>query len=65
MKMQSALVDSMLELAIEDTADVASDEKLLYNRARSFDPTVGRWLSNDPVGFDAGDGNLCLYPRQE
>jgi len=35
--------------------------KLLYNRARFFDPHTGRWMSQDPMGFDAGDSNLYRY----
>lgn len=23
-----------------------------------FHPTLGRWLQEDPIGFDAGDANL-------
>jgi RHS repeat-associated protein len=34
---------------------------LQYNRARYYDPTTGRWISQDPTGFDAGDGNLYRY----
>jgi RHS repeat-associated protein len=34
---------------------------LQYNRARYYDPTVGRWISQDPMGFDAGDSNLYRY----
>jgi hypothetical protein len=26
-----------------------------------YDPTVGRWLSQDPIGFKAGDPNLYRY----
>lgn len=26
-----------------------------------YDPTVGRWLSEDPIGFEAGDANLNRY----
>lgn len=26
-----------------------------------YDPTVGRWLSADPIGFAAGDVNLYRY----
>ena len=25
------------------------------------DPATGRWLNEDPVGFDAGDENLFRY----
>ena len=35
-----------------------SETGLQYNRARYYDPKVGRWLSQDPLGFAAGDGNL-------
>lgn len=26
-----------------------------------YDPTVGRWLNQDPIGFQAGDPNLYRY----
>ena len=31
------------------------DPNMEYNRARHFDPTTGKWMSQDPLGFDAGD----------
>ncbi|MDB9526004.1 hypothetical protein PN498_08405, partial [Oscillatoria sp. CS-180] len=34
---------------------------LMYYRARYYDPAVGRFLSEDPMGFDAGDANLYRY----
>jgi RHS repeat-associated protein len=34
---------------------------LQYNRARYYDATIGRWLSEDPLGFDGGDTNLYRY----
>jgi RHS repeat-associated protein len=34
---------------------------LQYNRARYYDPAIGRWISMDPVGFDANDSNLYRY----
>src|SRR5262249_13535753 len=34
---------------------------LQYNRARYYDPKVGRWTNQDPLGFDAGDNNLYRY----
>ena len=34
---------------------------LQYNRARWYDSTTGRWISQDPMGFDAGDSNLYRY----
>jgi RHS repeat-associated protein len=39
--------------------DVETD--LQYNRARYYDPSTGRWISQDPLGFDAGDSNLYRY----
>src|SRR5262245_2992460 len=38
---------------------------LQYNRARYYDPSIGRWISQDPIGFDAGDGNLYRYVQNE
>jgi uncharacterized protein RhaS with RHS repeats len=26
-----------------------------------YDPTIGRWISQDPLGFEAGDANLYRY----
>ena len=34
---------------------------LQYNRARYYDPTTGRWTTEDPLGFAAGDSNLYRY----
>ncbi len=31
---------------------------LQNNLHRWYDPTIGRWLSEDPIGFTAGDANL-------
>jgi RHS repeat-associated protein len=36
---------------------------LQYNRARYYDAHTGRWTSQDPLGFDAGDSNLYRYVR--
>src|SRR5579872_4997763 len=40
--------------------DSASKE---YVRARYLDTQKGRWLTQDPIGFDAGDYNLYRYVR--
>jgi RHS repeat-associated protein len=34
---------------------------LQYHRARYLDVAVGRWVSEDPTGIDAGDVNLARY----
>ncbi|MGB3205943.1 MAG: RHS repeat-associated core domain-containing protein [Crinalium sp.] len=34
---------------------------LAYYRARYYDPNVGRFISVDPMGFEAGDTNLYRY----
>ena len=37
------------------------DAGLQWNLNRWYDPNVGRWLSEDPIGFAAGDPNLYRY----
>ena len=37
--------------------------KLQYNRARYYDAAVGRWISEDPLGFAAGDANAHRVVR--
>jgi RHS repeat-associated protein len=34
---------------------------LYYYRARFYDPVLGRFINQDPLGFDAGDPNLYRY----
>ena len=34
---------------------------LYYMRARYYDPGVGRFISEDPLGFGGGDVNLSVY----
>ncbi len=36
---------------------------LQWNLNRWYDAAAGRWLSRDPIGFEAGDGNLYRYVR--
>jgi RHS repeat-associated protein len=38
-----------------------AETNLLYERARYYDPKTGRWMTQDPLGFDAGDSNLYRY----
>jgi RHS repeat-associated protein len=34
---------------------------LQNNLNRWYDASIGRWMSEDPIGFSAGDGNLYRY----
>jgi RHS repeat-associated protein len=45
--------------------DWDEDTQLQNNRARWYDPEQGRWISNDPSGFSAGDANLYRYVENE
>jgi RHS repeat-associated protein len=42
-----------------------SETGLQYNRARYYDPHAGRWTSQDPMGFAAGDSNLYRYVNND
>jgi len=42
-----------------------ADTDLQYNRGRYYDPTTARWLTQDPLGYDAGDSNLYRYVHNE
>lgn len=37
------------------------DTGLVRFGARDYDPSVGRWISKDPIGFDGGQTNLYVY----
>jgi RHS repeat-associated protein len=41
--------------------DYDSETGLEYYRARYYDAAIGEFISEDPLGFDAGDGNLMRY----
>lgn len=38
-----------------------SETEIQYNRARYYDAAIGRFLSEDPIGFAGGDSNLYRY----
>ena len=38
--------------------EIEVETGLQFNRARFYDPSIGRWISKDPLGFAAGDSNL-------
>jgi RHS repeat-associated protein len=35
--------------------------KVYYDRARSYDPSTGRFLQEDPLGLSGGDANVYRY----
>ena len=41
--------------------EIDSESDLVYMRARHYDPHLGRFISEDPIGFNAGDTNLSRY----
>jgi RHS repeat-associated protein len=38
---------------------------LYYDHARYYNPVIGRFISQDPKGFSAGDTNLYRYARNQ
>jgi RHS repeat-associated protein len=38
-----------------------SETEMQYNRARYYDAAIGRFISEDPIGFAGGDANLYRY----
>jgi RHS repeat-associated protein len=42
---------------------MAEPNGLYYMRARYYDPSVGRFVSEDPLGFGGGDVNLYAYVK--
>ena len=44
-----------------DGQEQDAETTLYLNNARCYDPQQGRWLNQDPLGFDAGDSNLYRY----
>jgi RHS repeat-associated protein len=38
-----------------------AESGLMFYRARYYDPQIGRFISEDPIGFEAGDLNLYRY----
>jgi RHS repeat-associated protein len=44
-----------------DSYETDAETGLNYVHARYYDPLTARWMSQDPLGFDAGDSNLYRY----
>jgi RHS repeat-associated protein len=43
------------------TGRVPASASLYYYRSRYYDSTLGRFISEDPIGFQGGDANLYRY----
>src|SRR5262249_6946060 len=41
--------------------ELDSETGFQFNDARYYDPKTGRWMSEDPIDFKAGDPNLYRY----
>jgi RHS repeat-associated protein len=41
--------------------ELDAETGLYFYRSRYYDPSVGRFLSEDPIGFGAQDANLYRY----
>jgi RHS repeat-associated protein len=58
----TAETNPSIEFAFAYTAHQRDESTALYVADyRVYDPSVGRWLSEDPIGFAAGDTNLARY----
>ncbi len=39
------------------------ETNLHYNRHRYYDPKLGNYINQDPIGLSSGEPNLTVYPR--
>ena len=53
--------DTSLTRYLFTSREFDADTTLQYNRARWYDASTGRWISEDPLGFAAGDVNTARY----
>ncbi len=53
--------DTSLTRYLFTSHEFDADTGLQYNRFRWYDASVGRWISEDPLGFAAGDVNTARY----
>jgi RHS repeat-associated protein len=55
-------MDNVSEIGMGLAARESDTETgLYYYRARYYDPTAGRFTSEDPIGFNSGQGNFYAY----
>jgi len=60
-KIESQLDANFVQPYAYTSREFDTETGLYFYRARSYDPTTGRFLQEDPIGFAAGDVNLYRY----
>ncbi len=53
--------DTSLTRYLFTSREFDAETELQYDRARWYDGATGRWISEDPLGFAAGDVNTARY----
>ena len=51
----------MIATKLFDDLDLGETRAWRDKLNRWLDPQVGRWISEDPIGFAAGDANVYRY----
>jgi hypothetical protein len=59
------VAEHALRSGVRRALELAGSTPLYAAVARCCDPTPGRWLEDDPVGFAAGDINLYRFVNTE
>ena len=62
-KIESQLDPSFIQPYTFTAREFDPETGLYYYRARTYDPLVGRFLQEDPIGFLGGDVNFYSYVR--
>ena len=58
---QHLVVVTMIATQAFPKRDLHAERSGRNNLHRWFDPKIGRWISEDPIGYAGGDANLYLY----
>ncbi len=58
---RSNVIESVIQPYSYTGREYDDESGLYYYRARYYDPVLGRFLSEDPIGFNAGDQNFYRY----
>ncbi len=58
---QINLLNQRQENIIKNHGIMTEDNGFYYMRVRYYDPEIGRFISEDPIGFEGGDVNLMAY----